>query len=148
MRYMLYDAGKKITLQQEVEYLESYVSLQRLRFGHDVTIMFNIELIQTEKNYSIEPMLLIPFVENAFKHGTGYADQSFININLTESKGVLYFQVKNKFARETNTADDETSGIGLSNVQSRLALLYPCSHNLQIHSKNDVFDVNLTLKLL
>lgn len=148
MRYMLYDAGKKISLEQEVEYLESYVALQKLRFGRETNIVFNIELSQTEKNYSLEPMLLIPFVENAFKHGTGYADQSFININLTESSGVLSFQVKNKFGRETNTANDETSGIGLSNVQSRLTLLYPGSHNLQIHTNNDVFDVILTLKLL
>jgi LytS/YehU family sensor histidine kinase len=148
MRYMLYDAGKRISLQQEVEYLESYVALQKLRFGRDVNIVFHIELLQEEKFYSIEPMLLIPFVENAFKHGTGYGDHPFININLTAREGVLYFQVKNKFCYEVNAVKDETSGIGLSNVQARLKLLYPDSHTLEINPRNDEFDINLTLKLL
>lgn len=148
MRYMLYDAGKKILLQQEVEYLESYVALQKLRFGRDIDIVFNIELLQAEKDYSIEPMMLIPFVENAFKHGTGYRHQPFININLTVQQGVLYFQVKNKYCNEADAVKEESSGIGLSNVQSRLKLLYPDSHNLKIHSSADEFDINLTLKLL
>lgn len=148
MRYMLYDAGKKILLQQEVEYLESYVALQKLRFGRDINVVFDVELSGEGKSFNIEPMLLIPFVENAFKHGTDYADRSFININLTEMKGMLFFRVRNRFRHEANTTNDETSGIGLNNVQSRLTLLYPDSHNLQIHTDNDVFDVNLTLKLL
>jgi sensor histidine kinase YesM len=148
MRYMLYDAGKKILLQQEVEYLQSYVALQKLRFGRDIDIVFNIELSQTEKDYSIEPMMLIPFVENAFKHGTGYRHQPFINVNLTVRQGVLSFQVKNKFCKEADAVKEESSGIGLSNVQSRLKLLYPGSHNLKIHTSDDEFDINLTLKLL
>jgi two-component system, LytTR family, sensor kinase len=148
MRYMLYDAGKRISLLQEVEYLESYVALQKLRFGRDVDIVFQIELAQEEKSHSIEPMLLIPFVENAFKHGTGYEDQPFINIHLTAREGVLCFQVKNKFSYVTDEVKDETSGIGLSNVQSRLKLLYPGSHSLQIHTDNNEFDINLKLKLL
>ena len=148
MRYMLYDAGKKISLQQEVEYLESYIALQKLRFGRDVKIVFNIELSHEETNYSIEPMLLIPFVENAFKHGTGYLDQPFIDINLTVKEGVLAFQVKNKFDRETDASKDESSGIGLSNVRSRLSLLYPGRHDLVIHTDKSLFSINLTLKLL
>jgi two-component system LytT family sensor kinase len=92
MRYMLYDAEKKISLPQEVEYLESYIALQKLRFGNDVKIRVNVELSHEETNSSIEPMLLIPFVENAFKHGTGYVDQPFIEINLTFMKGVLVIQ--------------------------------------------------------
>ena len=148
MRYMLYDAGKKISLQQEVEYLESYVALQKLRFGRDIDIVFNIDLAQAEKNYSIEPMMLIPFVENAFKHGTGYRHQPFININLIVQQGALTFQVKNKFSNEADAVKEESSGIGLSNVQSRLKLLYPDTHNLKIHTIDDEFDINLTLKLL
>lgn len=148
MRYMLYDAAKKISLQQEVEYLESYIALQQLRFGRDVKIISNIELLPEEKNYPIEPMLLIPFVENAFKHGTGYEDQPFIEINLSVREGVLVFQVKNKFDRETDTSKDESPGIGLSNVRSRLALLYPGRHDLVIQTDNNLFSIHLTLKLL
>jgi sensor histidine kinase YesM len=148
MRYMLYDANKKISLQQEVEYLQSYIALQKLRFGQDVKIVFNIQLSQEEANYNIEPMLLIPFVENAFKHGTGYADHPFIDVNLTVTKGLLVFLVKNKFDQVADTSKDETSGIGLSNVRSRLTLLYPDRHKLVIHSDNNLFSINLTLKLL
>ena len=148
MRYMLYDTGKKISLQQEVEYLENYVALQKLRFGRDVKIAFNIELSQEEKNYHIEPMLLIPFVENAFKHGVGYVDEPLIEINLTVRQGVLVFQVMNKFDRATDTSKDENSGIGLSNVRSRLTLLYPDRHELVIHTGKSLFSIHLTLQLL
>jgi two-component system LytT family sensor kinase len=148
MRYMLYDAGKKISLQQEVEYLESYIALQKLRFERDVKIVFNIDLSQEETNYSIEPMLLIPFVENAFKHGTGYADQPIIDINLIIREGVLVFQVKNKFDCATDISKDESSGIGLSNVRSRLKLLYPVRHDLIINTDKSLFSINLTLKLI
>jgi LytS/YehU family sensor histidine kinase len=148
MRYMLYNAGKKISLQQEVEYLQNYIDLQKLRFGLDVNIGCNIDLPEEEKSYCIEPMLLIPFVENAFKHGTRYGDQPFIHINLTAKEGGLFFQVKNKYSHETDAFKDETSGIGLGNVQSRLTLLYPGRHNLKINRVNDLFEIVLTLKTL
>jgi LytS/YehU family sensor histidine kinase len=148
MRYMLYDAGKKISLQQEVAFLESYVALQKLRFGRDVNIVFNVESPHSATNYHIEPMLLIPFAENAFKHGTGYVDQPAIDIHLTTKENVLFFQVKNKFDQEADTSKDEISGIGLSNVRSRLALLYPGTHDLVIHIDKNLFSIHLTLKLI
>lgn len=148
MRYMLYDGGKKISLQQEAEYLESYIALQKLRFGRDVKIAFDITLSQGATNYSIEPMLLIPFVENAFKHGTDYEDEPFIDIHLTAGEGELVFQVRNKFEPGTGTSKDETSGIGLNNVRTRLALLYPGRHELVIHKDKHLFSIHLTLKLL
>lgn len=147
MRYMLYDAGKKISLQQEVEYLESYIELQKLRFGREVKIEFSLQLSPEETDYSIEPMLLIPFVENAFKHGTGCADQPLIAIHLTFREGVLSFLVKNKFNWEKDTSKDENSGIGLSNVRSRLKLLYPVTHDLVIKTDKNLHSINLTLKL-
>jgi LytS/YehU family sensor histidine kinase len=146
-RYMLYDAGKKISLQQEVEYLESYVALQKLRFEPDVKIIFDIDLPGEKINYCIEPMLLIPFVENAFKHGTGFVDQPVIDICLTAEEDVLIFRVKNKFDKKKDTSKDDSSGIGLSNVRSRLKLLYPHKHKLDIHTANNLFSINLTLKL-
>jgi two-component system, LytTR family, sensor kinase len=148
MRYMLHDGGKKISLQQEVEYLESYIALQKLRFGRDVKIVFNQDLSPGETGYHLEPMLLIPFVENAFKHGTGYVDEPAIDIRLTVKEDVLVFEVKNKYDAETDTSKDDNSGIGLSNVRSRLALLYPGRHNLVIHTGNNLFSIHLTLKLL
>ena len=147
MRYMLYDAGKKISVQQEAEYLESYVALQKLRFGLDVKIVFHTELSHEEKNNTIEPMLLIPFVENAFKHGVGYLDDPLIDINLMVKESMLVFQVKNKYDPETDKSKDESSGIGLSNVRSRLTLLYPGKHDLVIDTDNNLFRINLTLML-
>jgi hypothetical protein len=147
MRYMLYDAGEKISLQQEVEYLESYIALQELRFGRDVKIVFHTEMFPEEASCSIEPMLLIPFVENAFKHGTGYADQPLIDISLTVREEVMVFQVKNKFDGERVASKDESSGIGLNNVRSRLTLLYPGRHDLAISTEGHLFCIDLTLKL-
>jgi two-component system LytT family sensor kinase len=148
MRYMLHDAGKKISLQQEIEYLESYVALQTLRFGDDVKIVFTIEVLNEETDYSIEPMLLIPFVENAFKHGASYVDQPAIDISLIAKKGVVVFRVMNKFDQEKDTSKDKTSGIGLSNVRSRLKLLYPGRHDLNMEVEKSMFSIDLTLKLL
>lgn len=148
MRYMLYDAGKKISLQQEVEYLESYVALQKLRVERNVRIVFDVDLPASASNNSIEPMLLIPFVENAFKHGTGFADQPFIHISLSLRDGVLVFEVKNTFDSDAGTTRDASTGIGLHNVRSRLALMYPGMHELVIRDDAGVFSIYLTLKLL
>jgi sensor histidine kinase YesM len=147
MRYMLYDASKKISIQQEVEYLESYIELQKLRFGRDVKIIFKKDLSHEATSWLIEPMLLIPFVENAFKYGTGYVDQPFIGINLTVKESMLVFEVNNKFD-PAESYKDESPGIGLSNVRSRLVLLYSGRHILDIHNDRNLFSINLTLKLL
>jgi len=147
MRYMLYESDeKKVNLAAEIEYLESYIELQKLRFGNDVSINVHIDLPETELEYSIEPMLLIPFVENAFKHGMGI-DQPLIEITLRIKKGKLEMDVKNKFNIDLHDSKDESSGIGLENVQSRLMLLYPKDHTLRIIKENKLFHVHLTLQL-
>jgi two-component system, LytTR family, sensor kinase len=148
MRYMLYENGKKIMLHQEAEYLESYVALQKLRFEREVKITSIIDVSFEEKKHTFEPMLLIPFVENAFKHGIGYMNEPAIDIRLTCKEGVLVFQVKNKFDKESDTSKDEGSGIGLNNVRSRLKLLYPDKHNLTIDANKNLFSIRLTLNLL
>jgi Putative regulator of cell autolysis len=138
MRYTLYNAGKTISLEQEVEYLENFVALQKLRYSADAHIVFTIEL--EEKDYHIEPMLLAPFIENAFKHG-----EPDIDIRLKVNNGVLEFRVTNRF--DKGETKDEDSGIGLNNVRSRLTLLYPGRHNLAVHEHNNTFNIHLTLKL-
>jgi len=149
MRYMLYDAqGKKVALEKEIEYLNSYIELQKLRFGNDVQIDSTITLPPEDSTYMIEPMLLIPFVENAFKHGVGYIQDPQINIKLSLVQGVMTFEVWNKFDKEQDTSKDENSGIGLPNVQYRLNLLYPDKHTLVIHDDNNCFHITLTLDLI
>ena len=146
MRYMLYESDeKKVTIAKEIEYLKSYISLQQLRFGDDVKIDVLIDLPEQILQANIEPMLLIPFVENAFKHGIG-ADEPFIAIHLSSNKNELILDVKNKFV-EQDTSKDANSGIGLENVQSRLALLYEGKHQLTIQKEDNIFHVHLTLRL-
>lgn len=147
MRYILYQSDeKKVPLAKEIEYLKSYVELQTLRFGHDVAINASIHLPEKEMQRNIEPMLLIPFVENAFKHGIG-VDQPFIDIRLSADNGALEFDVKNKFNNETIDTKDKSSGIGLENVQSRLELLYPKEHAVVIKKENNIFDIHVTIQL-
>jgi two-component system LytT family sensor kinase len=146
MRYMLYESDeKRVTLSAEIDYLKSYIELQKLRFGSDVKIDAEMNLSQTESQYSIEPMLLIPFVENAFKHGMGM-DEPFIEIKLWVDNGWLKFDVKNKFT-DADENKDESKGIGLENVKSRLILLYPKEYELVIKKSNNLFHVQLTLQL-
>lgn len=147
MRYMLYESDtKKVALITEVEYLKSYIELQKIRFEEDVSISVNINY--DEGPDTIEPMLLIPFVENAFKHGLALVDKPFINIGLETKANTLHFSVENKFSRETGQSKDKASGIGLTNVTTRLKLLYPDRHVLKVQDRDGIFIVNLKLLLL
>lgn len=145
LQYMLYETDEeKVLLRNEIEYLESYIDLQSQRFGNKIQIIRNISV---NDNYqTIEPMLLIPFVENAFKHGYGLIKNPVIDIALKTENDVLVFEVKNKFA-DTNLQKDKTSGIGLTNVKRRLELLYPASHQLEIKKNDTWFMISLKLQL-
>ncbi len=147
MRYMLYESDEQqVPLEREVEYVSSYIDLQKLRFGKEMKIQTKVEEFQ-EGQYRIEPMLLIPFIENAFKHGTGMIDQAEIDIALGVNNGVLEFCVKNKYSVNTSEIKDKTSGIGLNNVKRRLNLLYDKRHSLAIEREDGWFVVFLQLKL-
>ena len=146
MRYMLYETGEeKVSLEKETEYLQSYIDLQQQRFSKKVII--NTTLHLPDKLYDIEPMLLIPFVENAFKHGTGMIENAEINIDLKANNNMLYFTVSNKYNAASVEIKDKSNGIGLVNVQRRLNLLYPLHHNLIITKKEDIFIVTLQINL-
>lgn len=146
MQYMLYETDEeKVLLKNEVEYLQSYIDLQQQRFGTKVKL--NISLNVKDDWYTIEPMMLIPFVENAFKHGVGLIENPQINIELSTKDNMLYFLVLNKFNPATKEIKDKTSGIGLTNVKRRLNLLYGDNHKLVITNDNDWFSVSLQLKL-
>lgn len=147
MRYMLYESDEdKVTLSKEITYLQGYIELQKLRFGNDISI--KIEMPETKRldTVYIEPMLLIPFVENAFKHGINI-DNPLIQINLRVNNNYLDFDVQNKFDDETDTNKDSSSGIGLENIKSRLELLYANEHQLKITKQNNLFHIHLTLQL-
>jgi two-component system, LytTR family, sensor kinase len=146
MRYMLYDADEeKVGLEKEIDYLQSYIDLQQQRFGKNVQV--NVNLQQFDDNYEIEPMLLIPFVENAFKHGTGIIEDAQITVQLKAEKGMLHFNVQNKYDPSSVEIKDKTSGIGLANVKRRLNLLYGDKQNLLISRKDNWFTISLQLNL-
>jgi hypothetical protein len=148
MRYMLYDTqGKKVALGKEVSYLNNYIELQKLRFGNDVEIKYEVDPGIEKGDYTIEPMLLIPFVENAFKHGVAHQGHPKISISTSVKNDVLLFQVENQIDDQPNSSKDENSGIGLANVKSRLDLLYKGEHNLKIKTENNLFHITLTLML-
>lgn len=136
MRYMLYESNdEQVPLEKEVDYLRNYVELQKIRFEDDVDILLDVE--GQGGGQRIEPMLLIPFVENAFKHGVGMITRPTIEVSLRYSEEVLDFTVKNKITPDQASTKDPSSGIGLPNVQRRLELLYPNKHQLTAGPQDD-----------
>ncbi|HTH82559.1 MAG TPA: histidine kinase [Mucilaginibacter sp.] len=147
MRYMLYESDDhRVILSKEISYIKNYINLQMLRFGSNVKV--NIDIKGDTDNYTIEPMLLIPFVENAFKHGTGMVDDPVIDISLTidDDTRLMRFMVMNGVS-ELDVSKDESSGIGISNVKRRLAILYPDKHELNIINNNNSFTIDLSISL-
>lgn len=145
MRYMLYDSNAaQISLGKEVEHLHNYIGLQKLRINRKTQIIF--ETIGDIDSKMIEPMLLEPFVENAFKHGDVFREQSQINIQLKIAGDQLFFHVENTVTQNGHIKDKH-SGIGLKNIEKRLNLLYPDRHQLEIGQGSDKFTVSLKLNL-
>ncbi len=149
MRFMLQEnMQNKIPLSRDIDYLKNYILLQKLRtsVSPDITIQTQIEY--PEKDLLIAPMLLIPFVENAFKHGISLLNPSHIKITLQTHANTLYFDVHNSIhIKAENDSEKEHSGIGLENVKQRLLLLYPGKHELIIRETAKEFFVHLTLQL-
>lgn len=146
MQYMLYETDEeKVPLNNEVEYLQSYIDLQRQRFGAKVPV--TVSLDDRPCVYEIEPMLLIPFVENAFKHGVGMIEHPAIDIGLKIEGGILHFSVRNRYNSTSVEVRDKSSGIGLGNVSRRLKLLYGNQHVLHISREDAWFVVTLEINL-
>jgi sensor histidine kinase YesM len=145
LRYMLYQPGKeKLRMEDEITYLKSYIELQQLRFDDSVQVQLDIQ--DGSPDCSIEPMLLVPFVENAFKHGIGLTRDPFIHIELKAKNSQLFFSVINNYNNQ-HFSKDNSSGIGLVNVKNRLALLYPGKHTLTITDTGKQYQVTLQLTL-
>jgi LytS/YehU family sensor histidine kinase len=146
MRYMLYDSkDEKVSLEKEAEYLQNYIDLQRLRISDSVIINFKIEGNINGK--MVEPMLLIPFVENAFKHGVSYLEASHIDIHLKIDNNDLQFRIENNRIKKNDDPIQQESGIGLKNVLRRLDLLYPGTHTINIEETTTKYIVNLDISL-
>ena len=147
MRYMIYDSNANgVPLNKEIAYLEDCITLNKLRYADDeVKVIFD-HPAQTG-NAAIAPMLFIPFVENAFKHGVSIGQTSDINIAIVLSDHRLIFTCINPKYSAIKKMEDEKSGIGLENVKRRLDLLYPGKHNLQISEDEGKYNVKLEIDL-
>lgn len=143
MRYTLAEsADGKVSLIKEVDYLESYIDLFRMRFDPNFYIDFKTEGLNEQQR--LASLLLIPFVENAFKHGVVNKIETPVQIELTLKDKRLYFTVRNTI---NNYQKDKSSGIGLVNIQRRLMLIYPAKHELTIVKTADTYQAKLTIDL-
>lgn len=145
LRYMLYDSGdSQVSLHKELEFIQDYIDLQRLRLTEKVLV--NYKIIGEPEDYKIEPFIIIPLIENAFKFGTDNINQTFIIILIN----ILHERIEIKVTNKIVTKADENknqSGIGINNIKRRLELLYPNKHKFTVDKENDVFTVNLAIKL-
>lgn len=149
MRFMLQENMQdKISLSRDIDYLNNYIELQKLRTSTTVDIIINTEIEEQFTDLKISPMLLIPFVENAFKHGISLQFPSHIKITLQTKANTLYFDVHNSiYLKADGDPEKLNSGIGLQNVKQRLSLLYPKKHELIIRESAKEFFIHLTLNL-
>lgn len=143
MRYMLYECNdNQVDLSKELQYLQNYIDLQKIRFGNKAFMTF--EVLGEVTNQQIVPLLLISFIENAFKHGIANDAQHPITMRINVEDGRLFFFIQNKKHSHNR---DAIGGIGLPNVRRRLALLYPGKHNLEIRDEADTYTCQLSLVL-
>jgi LytS/YehU family sensor histidine kinase len=144
--YMLYNSNEKVVnLQKEINQLQGYIELEKIRYGDRLDIIFDIQGDLSGKY--IAPMILIPFLENSFKHGTSQSINSpFIKITLNVNDKEMNFNIRNSYSPEKSDNINLTVGIGLKNVQRRLELLYSGKHRLDITYNQSFFEVDLTLE--
>lgn len=149
MRFMLHENFKEnIPLDQDVEYLKNYIDLQRIKTDPNPKVIIDVEIEIPQKPLFIAPMLLIPLVENAFKHGVSFRAPSPITIFLKCEENVLNLKVRNKIhLKDNKNSEKDDSGIGLKNLKQRLFLLYPGKYNLKIKESAVEFFVDLTVDL-
>jgi len=149
MRFMLREnLQEKISLTREIEYLNNYIGLQTLRTQSSPDIQIHTEIEEHTGILQIAPMLLIPFVENAFKHGISLKEPSNIRISLVCKDKTLYFDISNSIhPKPLNDPEKDNNGIGLNNVQQRLRLIYSGKHELSIRESGKEFFVHLTIQL-
>jgi two-component system LytT family sensor kinase len=146
MRYLLYESEQShILLSREIEFMTHYIDLMKLRLSEKVRLDVNFPV--EYKDVNIPPLLFIPFMENAFKHGISYRESSFINISLAAGENAIEFRCVNRIGAKGIGQQENGYGIGLENVVRRLNLLFPGRHELKILEENQEYSVNLNIQL-
>lgn len=143
MRYTLYDANvKKISINKEIDFIENYFEMERMRYPKDYLIDKKINLLK--ENIEIEPLLFFVFIENAFKYGLK-SENPFLRMILKTTEKDIYFSIENDDSKISNNT--KYKGLGIENAKRRLDLLYPEKHVLSIHKKENIFKVELQIYL-
>lgn len=143
MRYMLYESNEEVVLlEEEINYLKNYIELQKLRFKEKVYVDLHVEI--DEKDHRIMPLLLISFLENAFKHGVSTDASKPIRIDIRVQNGRLHFNAENA---KSQLNKDQTKGVGLTNLKRRLQLGYPDKHTINIVESENYYSSELFIYL-
>jgi two-component system, LytTR family, sensor histidine kinase AlgZ len=144
MRYMIYDSNhEKVPLSKEIEYIENYISLEKLRLNNQIPINFEVD--GDINQVKIVPLILITFLENAFKHGvSNNSINAFISVNLSVQNSTIVYTVENS---KLATNNHEKSGIGLQNVKRRLDLSYPLKSSIEVVETGKTYKTCLTLDI-
>ena len=143
MRFVLYEGNKQeVPLARELDFIRHYVALMQLRYTDKVRI--SVDLPGEVPERQIPPLILITFIENAFKHGVSYQHESFIEVKVGVEENHLRFSCRNSKAEKAN---EEKGGVGLANVRERLNLLYNQDYTLNIHDTADIYSVLLVIPI-
>jgi hypothetical protein len=147
MRYMIYDSNvAEINLARELEHIDHYLEVARLKFDQKDNVDIHLEKEGNFQKHKIAPLLLVPFVENALKHGVGSKGEGYIHLGFFLNDGELIFRIENPIL-DKEEAWKKHSGIGLDNVKKRLQMLYPDRHQLDISESDGKFKVQLVIRL-
>jgi two-component system, LytTR family, sensor kinase len=148
MRYVIYESNvENVSLEKDINYIENYIGLQLQRLSSDISGSIKCNIKGDWQGYQIAPMILIPFIENVFKHGIKLDEKSGIEINLNFQSGLLILETRNKLKINNVSIENSNTGIGLDNVKKRLQIIYPNRHKLEIETTRNIYHSRLELKL-
>ena len=146
MRYMIYDSViDKVPIEKEIKYINDFIDLQKLRIKYTNNINIDFKISNYSPKLIIAPLILIPFVENSFKHGISSQNRSEIIIELKTIENKVDFNICNTINKLRINRNDESSGFGLKNVKKRLNLIYPNKHQLKINIEDNFYTVSLAI---
>jgi sensor histidine kinase YesM len=144
MRYLIYESDiRTIELRKEFEFTKNYIELMRQRLTSKVTL--EVDIADNVENVNIPPLMFIPFVENAFKHGVSYREKSFIRISLKTVKNKVVFSCENSIPSNNYNGQKKIGGVGITNIKKRLDLIYGNKAKLKMDTYNNTFIVDLVI---